>query len=224
MLKGKTILLGVTGSIAAYKAAALASLLKKRQARVHVIMTKNAAQFITPLTFEELTGNRCVVDTFDRNFTYQVEHVALAKQADLAVIAPATANVLGKLAWGIADDMLTTTLMACRCPKLAAPAMNTAMYENPVLQDNLRRLKEYGWQLMEPGVGRLACGDVGAGKMPEPEEILAYIEQELAYEKTLAGKNILVTAGPTQEALDPVRYITNHSTGKMGYALARVAA
>ena len=224
MLKGKTILLGVTGSIAAYKAAALASLLKKRQARVHVIMTKNAAQFITPLTFEELTGNRCVVDTFDRNFTYQVEHVALAKQADLAVIAPATANVLGKLAWGIADDMLTTTLMACRCPKLAAPAMNTAMYENPVLQDNLRRLKEYGWQLMEPGVGRLACGDVGAGKVPEPEEILAYIEQELAYEKILAGKNILVTAGPTREAIDPVRYITNHSTGKMGYALARVAA
>lgn len=224
MLRGKTVLLGVSSSIAAYKAAALASLLKKQGASVHVIMTKNAVQFISPLTFEELTGNRCVVDTFDRNFTYQVEHVALAKQADLAIVAPATANVLAKLSWGLADDMLTTTLLACRCPRLAAPAMNTAMYENPVTQDNLKRLKEYGWTLLEPAVGLLACGDVGAGKMMEPADMLPFIQRELAFEKTMAGKKVLVTAGPTQEALDPVRYITNHSTGKMGYAIARAAA
>ncbi len=224
MLRGKTVLLGVSSSIAAYKAAALASLLKKQGASVHVIMTKNAVQFISPLTFEELTGNRCVVDTFDRNFTYQVEHVALAKQADLAIVAPATANVLAKLSWGLADDMLTTTLLACRCPRLAAPAMNTAMYENPVTQDNLKRLKEYGWTLLEPAVGLLACGDVGAGKMMEPADMIPFIQRELAFEKTMAGKKVLVTAGPTQEALDPVRYITNHSTGKMGYAIARAAA
>ncbi len=224
MLRGKTVLLGVSSSIAAYKAAALASLLKKQGASVHVIMTKNAVQFISPLTFEELTGNRCVVDTFDRNFTYQVEHVALAKQADLAIVAPATANVLAKLSWGLADDMLTTTLLACRCPRLAAPAMNTAMYENPVTQDNLKRLKEYGWTLLEPAVGLLACGDVGAGKMMEPVDMIPFIQRELAFEKTMAGKKVLVTAGPTQEALDPVRYITNHSTGKMGYAIARAAA
>ena len=224
MLRGKTVLLGVSSSIAAYKAAALASLLKKQGASVHVIMTKNAVQFISPLTFEELTGNRCVVDTFDRNFTYQVEHVALAKQADLAIVAPATANVLAKLSWGLADDMLTTTLLACRCPRLAAPTMNTAMYENPVTQDNLKRLKEYGWTLLEPAVGLLACGDVGAGKMMEPADMIPFIQRELAFEKTMAGKKVLVTAGPTQEALDPVRYITNHSTGKMGYAIARAAA
>ena len=224
MLRGKTVLLGVSSSIVAYKAAALASLLKKQGASVHVIMTKNAVQFISPLTFEELTGNRCVVDTFDRNFTYQVEHVALAKQADLAIVAPATANVLAKLSWGLADDMLTTTLLACRCPRLAAPAMNTAMYENPVTQDNLKRLKEYGWTLLEPAVGLLACGDVGAGKMMEPADMIPFIQRELAFEKTMAGKKVLVTAGPTQEALDPVRYITNHSTGKMGYAIARAAA
>ncbi len=224
MLRGKTVLLGVSSSIAAYKAAALASFLKKQGASVHVIMTKNAVQFISPLTFEELTGNRCVVDTFDRNFTYQVEHVALAKQADLAIVAPATANVLAKLSWGLADDMLTTTLLACRCPRLAAPAMNTAMYENPVTQDNLKRLKEYGWTLLEPAVGLLACGDVGAGKMIEPADMIPFIQRELAFEKTMAGKKVLVTAGPTQEALDPVRYITNHSTGKMGYAIARAAA
>lgn len=224
MLRGKTVLLGVSSSIAAYKAAALASFLKKQGASVHVIMTKNAVQFISPLTFEELTGNRCVVDTFDRNFTYQVEHVALAKQADLAIVAPATANVLAKLSWGLADDMLTTTLLACRCPRLAAPAMNTAMYENPVTQDNLKRLKEYGWTLLEPAVGLLACGDVGAGKMMEPADMIPFIQRELAFEKTMAGKKVLVTAGPTQEALDPVRYITNHSTGKMGYAIARAAA
>lgn len=224
MLRGKTVLLGVSSSIAAYKAAALASLLKKQGASVHVIMTKNAVQFISPLTFEELTGNRCVVDTFDRNFTYQVEHVALAKQADMAIVAPATANVLAKLSWGLADDMLTTTLLACRCPRLAAPAMNTAMYENPVTQDNLKRLKEYGWTLLEPAVGLLACGDVGAGKMMEPADMIPFIQRELAFEKTMAGKKVLVTAGPTQEALDPVRYITNHSTGKMGYAIARAAA
>lgn len=224
MLRGKTVLLGVSGSIAAYKAAALASLLKKQGASVHVIMTKNAVQFISPLTFEELTGNRCVVDTFDRNFTYQVEHVALAKQADLTIVAPATANVLAKLSWGLADDMLTTTLLACRCPRLAAPAMNTAMYENPMTQDNLKRLKEYGWILLEPAVGLLACGDVGAGKMMEPADMIPFIQRELAFEKTMAGKKVLVTAGPTQEAIDPVRYITNHSTGKMGYAIARAAA
>ena len=223
MLTGKTIILGVTGGIAAYKAANLASLLKKQHADVHVIMTKNAQQFITPITFETLTGNKCLTDTFDRNFEFHVEHVELAKRADLAIVAPATANVLSKLAHGLADDMLTTTLLACQCPKLAAPAMNTRMYENPVTQDNLSLLKKYGWLLIEPAVGLLACGDTGAGKFPEESLILEYILREIALEKDLAGKKILVTAGPTQEAIDPVRYITNHSSGKMGYALARMA-
>ena len=223
MLAGKTIILGVTGGIAAYKAANLASLLKKQHADVHVIMTKNAQQFITPITFETLTGNKCLTDTFDRNFEFHVEHVELAKRADLAIVAPATANVLSKLAHGLADDMLTTTLLACQCPKLAAPAMNTRMYENPVTQDNLSLLKKYGWLLIEPAVGLLACGDTGAGKFPEESLILEYILREIALEKDLAGKKILVTAGPTQEAIDPVRYITNHSSGKMGYALARMA-
>ena len=223
MLAGKTIILGVTGGIAAYKAANLASLLKKQHADVHVIMTKNAQQFITPITFETLTGNKCLTDTFDRNFEFHVEHVELAKRADLAIVAPATANVLSKLAHGLADDMLTTTLVACQCQKLAAPAMNTRMYENPVTQDNLSLLKKYGWLLIEPAVGLLACGDTGAGKFPEESLILEYILREIALEKDLAGKKILVTAGPTQEAIDPVRYITNHSSGKMGYALARMA-
>ena len=223
MLTGKTIILGVTGGIAAYKAANLASLLKKQHADVHVIMTKNARQFITPITFETLTGNKCLTDTFDRNFEFHVEHVELAKRADLAIVAPATANVLARLAHGLADDMLTTTLLACQCPKLAAPAMNTRMYDNPVTQDNLSLLKKYGWLLIEPAVGLLACGDTGAGKFPEESLILEYILREIALEKDLAGKKILVTAGPTQEAIDPVRYITNHSSGKMGYALARMA-
>lgn len=223
MLAGKTIILGVTGGIAAYKAANLASLLKKQHADVHVIMTKNAQQFITPITFETLTGNKCLTDTFDRNFEFHVKHVELAKRADLVIVAPATANVLSKLAHGLADDMLTTTLLACQCPKLAAPAMNTRMYENPVTQDNLSLLKKYGWLLIEPAVGLLACGDTGAGKFPEESLILEYILREIALEKDLAGKKILVTAGPTQEAIDPVRYITNHSSGKMGYALARMA-
>lgn len=223
MLTGKTIILGVTGGIAAYKAANLASMLKKQHADVQVIMTKNAQQFITPVTFETLTGRKCLTDTFDRNFQYEVEHVELAKRADLAIVAPATANTLAKLAHGIADDMLTTTLLACRCPKLASPAMNTRMYENPVTQDNLDTLKKYGWKLIEPAVGRLACGDTGAGKFPEESLILEHILREIAYEKDLAGKKILVTAGPTQEAIDPVRYITNHSSGKMGYAVARMA-
>lgn len=224
MLKGKTIVLGVTGSIAAYKAASLASMLVKQHARVHVLMTENALNFINPITFETLTGNKCLVDTFDRNFQFQVEHVALAKQADAVMIAPATANVIGKLANGIADDMLTTTVMACQCAKLLSPAMNTRMYENPAVQENLKKLKGYGYAVVEPGSGRLACGDVGAGKMAEPEALLEHILLAAAREKDLAGKKVLVTAGPTQEAVDPVRYLTNHSTGKMGYALARMAA
>lgn len=223
MLKGKTVLLGVTGGIAAYKAAALASLLVKQHAAVEVVMTKNATQFITPLTFEELTGRRTMVDTFDRNFIHQVEHISLAQRVDLMIIAPATANVCAKLAHGLADDMLTTTALACRCPKLIAPAMNTNMYENPVTQDNLALLKRYGWNVIEPASGRLACGAVGKGKLPEPEELLQYILRALAFPKDLAGKRVLVTAGPTQEALDPVRYLTNHSTGKMGYAIAKMA-
>ena len=223
MLKGKTVLLGVTGGIAAYKAAALASALVKQHAAVEVVMTKNATQFITPLTFEELTGRRCMVDTFDRNFNHQVEHISLAQRTDLMIIAPATANVCAKLAHGLADDMLTTTALACRCPKLIAPAMNTNMYENPVTQDNLALLLKYGWEVIEPARGRLACGAVGKGKLPEPEELLQYILRELAMPKDLAGKRVLVTAGPTQEALDPVRYLTNHSTGKMGYAIAKMA-
>ena len=223
MLKNKHVLLGVTGSIAAYKAASLASALKKLHCDIQVIMTRNAAHFINPITFETLTGKKCLIDTFDRNFSFEVEHISVAKQADLALIAPASANVIGKLAHGIADDMLTTTLMACTCPKLLSPAMNTAMYENPILQDNLQTLKKYGYTIIEPAIGRLACGDTGTGKMPEPEVLLSFILREIAYAKDLAGKKILVTAGPTQEAIDPVRVITNHSTGKMGYAIARAA-
>ena len=223
MLKGKTILLGVTGGIAAYKAAALASALVKQQAAVEVVMTQNATQFITPLTFEQLTGRRVMVDTFDRNFSHQVEHISLAQRTDLVMVAPATANVCAKLAHGLADDMLTTTILACRCPKLIAPAMNTNMYENPVTQDNLDILRKYGWDVISPASGRLACGAVGAGKLPEPEDLLQHILKYLALPHDLAGKNLLVTAGPTQEALDPVRYLTNHSTGKMGYAIARMA-
>lgn len=223
MLKGKTVLLGVTGGIAAYKAAVLASALVKQHAAVEVVMTQNATQFITPLTFEQLTGRRAMVDTFDRNFSHQVEHIALADRADLVMIAPATANVCAKLAHGIADDMLTTTVLACRCPKLIAPAMNTNMYENPITQDNLHILREYGWDVIEPASGRLACGAVGKGKMPEPEDLLQHILRYIALPHDLAGKRVLVTAGPTQEALDPVRYLTNHSTGKMGYAIAKMA-
>lgn len=223
MLKGKTVVLGVTGSIAAYKIASLASMLVKKHANVHVIMTQNAKNFINPITFETLTGHKCLVDTFDRNFEFQVEHVSLAKQADVVMIAPASANVIGKLAHGIADDMLTTTLLACRCPKFLSPAMNTAMYENPIVQDNVKILKKYGYEVITPASGYLACGDTGSGKMPEPETLYQYIEKELAGPKDLAGKKVLVTAGPTQENIDPVRYITNHSSGKMGYAVAKAA-
>ena len=223
LLSGKTVLLGVTGSIAAYKIASLASALKKLDADVHVLMTKNAVNFINPITFESLTGNKCLVDTFDRNFQFQVEHVSIAKKADVVMLAPASANVIGKIAHGIADDMLTTTIMACKCPVYIAPAMNTNMYENPILQDNLDVLKKFGYHVIDPACGYLACGDTGAGKMPEPEVLLSYITKEIAYEKDLAGKKILITAGPTQEAIDPVRYITNHSSGKMGYALAKMA-
>ena len=223
MLEGKTVLLGVTGSIAAYKIASLASALKKLHADVHVLMTENATNFINPITFETLTGNKCLVDTFDRNFQFQVEHVSIAKKADVVMIAPASANVIGKLAHGIADDMLTTTIMACKCKKFISPAMNTNMFENPVVQDNLKILEHYGYEVIAPANGYLACGDTGAGKMPEPETLLAYIERETACEKDLKGKKILVTAGPTQEAIDPVRYITNHSSGKMGYAIAKTA-
>lgn len=223
MLKGKTIVLGVTGSIAAYKIANLASMLVKLHADVQVLMTKNATNFIHPMTFETLTSHKCLIDTFDRNFQYSVEHVALAKQADVVLIAPASANVIGKLANGIADDMLTTTVMACRCKKIISPAMNTAMYENPIVQDNLTKLKHYGMEIIEPAVGLLACHDVGAGKLPSEDILLQYILKEAACEKTMADKRVLVTAGPTVEAIDPVRYITNHSTGKMGYAIAREA-
>ena len=223
MLKGKTVLLGVTGSIAAYKIAYLASALKKLHAEVHVLMTKNATNFITPITFESLTGTKCLVDTFDRNFQFQVEHVSIAKKADVVMIAPASANVIGKLAHGIADDMLTTTIMACKCKKFISPAMNTNMFENPILQDNLKTLEHYGYEVIQPASGYLACGDTGAGKMPEPETLLSYILREIAKEKDLEGKKVLVTAGPTQESIDPVRYITNHSSGKMGYALAKAA-
>ena len=223
MLKGKTVLLGVTGGIAAYKAAALASALVKLRAAVEVIMTRNATQFIAPLTFEQLTGNRVMVDTFDRNFVHQVEHISLAQRTDLVIVAPATANVCAKLAHGLADDMLTTTVLACKCPKLIAPAMNTNMYENPVTQDNLELLRRYGWQVIAPASGRLACGAVGAGKLPEPEELVQYILRQIAFPHDLAGKTVLVTAGATQEALDPVRYLTNHSSGKMGCAIAEAA-
>ena len=223
MLEGKTVLLGVTGSIAAYKIAYLASALKKQQADVHVLMTRNATNFINPITFETLTGNKCLVDTFDRNFQFQVEHVSIAKKADVVMIAPASANVIGKLAHGIADDMLTTTIMACRCKKFISPAMNTNMFENPIVQDNLKILEHYGYEVIDPAVGYLACGDTGAGKMPEPETLLNYILRECACEKDMKGLKVLVTAGPTQEAIDPVRYITNHSSGKMGYAIAKMA-
>lgn len=223
MLKGKTVLLGITGSIAAYKIAYLASALHKLRADVHVLMTENATNFINPITFETLTGNKCLVDTFDRNFQFQVEHVSIAKKADVVMIAPASANVIGKLANGLADDMLTTTVMACRCQKILAPAMNTAMYENPVVQDNIRKLQTYGYEVITPASGYLACGDTGAGKMPEPETLLEYILKEAAFQKDLAGKKLLVTAGPTQEAIDPVRCLTNHSSGKMGYAIAKMA-
>lgn len=224
MLKGKTVLLGVTGGIACYKSASLASALVKQGADVHVLMTENAAQFIGPHTFESLTGNRVSMDTFDRNYTFQVEHVALADRAELVLVAPATANVLAKLAHGLADDMLTTTILACDCPKIAAPAMNTRMYENPVTQDNLAALRGYGWEIVEPASGRLACGAVGKGKMPEPEELLEAVLHAISHKKDMEGLRVLVTAGPTQEALDPVRCLTNHSTGKMGYAIARAAA
>ena len=224
MLKGKTVVLGVTGSIAAYKAANLASMLVKLHADVHVIMTKNATNFIHPITFETLTNNKCLVDTFDRNFQYSVEHVALAKKADVMMIAPATANVIGKLAGGIADDMLTTTALACTCPKLIAPAMNTRMFENSIVQDNLKKLTLNDYQVIQPAVGFLACRDEGAGKLPKEEVLLDYILKEIALEKDMKGLKVLVTAGPTMEAMDPVRYITNHSTGKMGYALAKNAA
>lgn len=224
MLQGKTVLLGVTGGIAAYKAAALASALVKLHAAVEVIMTEHATKFIAPLTFEQLTGRRCMVDTFDRNFTHQVEHIALADRTDLVLIAPATANICAKLAHGLADDMLTTSVLACRCPKLIAPSMNTHMLENPVTQDNLETLRRYGWEVIQPASGRLACGAVGSGKLPEPEELVRHILRAIALPHDLAGKHVLVTAGPTQEPLDPVRYLTNHSTGKMGYAIAWRAA
>lgn len=221
MLKGKTVLLGVTGGIASYKSASLASLLVKAGAQVHVLMTENAKNFINPITFETLTGHKCVTDTFDRNFEFNVEHVALAKKADLVMIAPATANVIAKLAHGIADDMLTTTVLACRCPKIIAPAMNTAMYKNQITQDNMDLLRKYGMEVITPACGHLACGDTGAGKMPEPETLIQYIYRELAHKKDMKGLKVLVTAGPTQESIDPVRYITNHSSGKMGYCIAR---
>ncbi|MCI9185595.1 MAG: bifunctional phosphopantothenoylcysteine decarboxylase/phosphopantothenate--cysteine ligase CoaBC [Lachnospiraceae bacterium] len=223
MLKGKTVVLGVSGGIAAYKIPNLASMLKKQHADVEVILTENACNFITPTAFEALTGNKCLVDTFDRNFQFQVEHVALARRASLFLIAPATANVIAKVAHGIADDMLSTTFLACQAPKLVAPAMNTRMYENPVTQDNLEICRKYGMKVIRPASGYLACGDTGAGKMPEPKELMEHILLELAYEKDLAGKRVLVTAGPTREAIDPVRYITNYSTGKMGYAIAQAA-
>lgn len=223
MLSGRTVVLGVTGSIAAYKIANLASMLSKLHADIHVLMTQNATNFINPITFETLTGNKCLIDTFDRNFQYSVEHVALAKKADIVLVAPASANVIGKLANGIADDMLTTTVMACRCKKVVSPAMNTNMYENPIVQDNLDRLRKFGMEVIEPDVGVLACKDIGAGKMPPEDVLLQYILREVAFEKDMAGKNVLVTAGPTRENIDPVRYITNHSSGKMGYAIAKTA-
>ena len=223
MLKNKTVVLAVSGSIAAYKIASLASMLKKLHADVQVLMTANATNFINPITFETLTGNKCLVDTFDRNFQYSVEHVALAKRADVVLIAPASANVIGKVANGIADDMLTTTVMACKCHKIVSPAMNTQMFENPIVQDNLAKLRRFGYEVIEPATGYLACGDTGAGKMPEPETLLQYILKEIAYGKDLTGKKVLVTAGATRESIDPVRFITNHSSGKMGVALAKAA-
>lgn len=224
MLKGKTVLLGVTGGIAAYKIANLASALVKLHADVNVIMTQNATNFINPITFESLTGNKCIVDTFDRNFKFKVEHIALAELADVFMIAPASANVIGKIANGIADDMLTTTFMACKKKKILAPAMNTNMYENPIVQDNIKKLKDYGMEIIEPATGYLACGTTGSGKLPDEKILFEYILREVAYEKDLSGKTVLVTAGPTREAVDPVRFISNHSTGKMGYAIARCAS
>lgn len=223
MLKGKTVLLGVTGSIAAYKAATLAHLLSKQGASVNVIMTKNATEIIAPLTFERLTNNKCITETFDKNIQYEVKHIALAKRADIVLIAPATANIIGKLANGIADDMLTTTVMACQCPVYISPAMNTAMYNNPIVQDNIKKLKGYGYHFIEPADGLLACGDVGKGKLPEPEIIAEYVYKELSFEKDMSGLKVIVTAGATCEPIDPVRYITNHSTGKMGFAMAKAA-
>ena len=224
MLKGKTVILGVTGGIAAYKSAWLTSLLVKAGADVQVIMTEHAREFIAPLTFEALTNQRCHTDTFDRNHEYSTEHVSLASRADAVIIAPATANVIAKLACGIADDMLTTTVLACDCPKIVVPAMNTRMYENPVTRDNLEKLRKYGMTVVEPAAGRLACGDVGKGKMPEPDVLFQYVLMACAFEKDMAGKKVLVTAGPTQERIDPVRYITNHSTGRMGYSIAKICA
>lgn len=223
MLKGKTVVLGVTGSIAAYKIANLASMLSKLHADIQVLMTENATNFINPITFETLTGHKCLIDTFDRNFQYSVEHVSLAKKADVVLVAPASANVIGKIANGIADDMLTTTVMACPCKKIISPAMNTNMYENSIVQENLDKLKRHGYEIIEPAVGLLACKDVGAGKLPSEEVLLEYILKEVRFEKDMAGKKVLVTAGPTMEAIDPVRFISNHSTGKMGYAIARIA-
>ena len=224
MLKDKTVVLGITGSIAAYKMASVASSLRKLGVNVEVIMTCNATQFITPVTFETITGNRCITDTFDRNFDFNIEHISLAKKADLFMVAPASANIIGKIANGIADDMLTTTFMACTCPKLIAPAMNTNMYNNNILQDNLRRCQNCGIRIIEPASGLLACGDAGRGKLPEPELLVEHILSEIQYAKDLRGEKVLVTAGPTMEAIDPVRYITNHSSGRMGYAIARCAA
>lgn len=224
MLKGKTVLLGVTGGIAAYKIANLASALVKLHADVNVIMTQNATNFINPITFESLTGNKCIVDTFDRNFKFKVEHIALAELADVFMVAPASANVIGKIANGIADDMLTTTFMACKKKKILAPAMNTNMYENPIVQDNIKKLKDYGMEIIEPATGYLACGTTGSGKLPDEKILLEYILREVACEKDLSGKTVLVTAGPTRESIDPVRFISNHSTGKMGYAIARAAS
>ena len=224
MLKDKTVVLGITGSIAAYKMASVASSLRKLGVNVEVIMTCNATQFITPVTFEAITGNRCIVDTFDRNFDFNIEHISLAKKADLFMVAPASANIIGKIANGIADDMLTTTFMACTCPKLIAPAMNTNMYNNNILQDNLRRCQNCGIRIIEPASGLLACGDAGRGKLPEPELLVEHILSEIQYAKDLRGEKVLVTAGPTMEAIDPVRYITNHSSGRMGYAIAGCAA
>ncbi|MBR1568785.1 MAG: bifunctional phosphopantothenoylcysteine decarboxylase/phosphopantothenate--cysteine ligase CoaBC [Lachnospiraceae bacterium] len=223
MLAGKTVILGVTGSIAAYKIANLTSMLVKQHADVYVLMTQNATNFIHPITFETLTNHKTLVDTFDRNFNYNIEHVSLAKKADLVLVAPASANVIGKIANGIADDMLTTTVMACKCKKLIAPAMNTQMYENPIVQDNLKKLEHYGMTAIEPEVGLLACKDVGAGKLPSEQTLMDHILQELRFEKDLTGKRVVVTAGPTRESIDPVRFISNHSTGKMGYAIANVA-
>lgn len=223
MLKGKTVVLGVTGSIAAYKMANLTSMLTKLHCDVHVIMTKNATNIINPITFETLTARKCLVDTFDRNFNYNIEHVALGEKADVVLVAPASADVIGKMAAGIADDMLTTTILACKCKKIVAPAMNTNMYENPVVQANLKKLKEFGMEVIEPASGMLACRVEGKGKLPSEEVLLEYILREIQFEKDMTGKKVLVTAGATQEAIDPVRYITNHSTGKMGYALAKIA-